>query len=98
MPGENGNGKSEGRMIKLSVYLYRDCARAKQEGVIWLSTPKNRNKELHFNYLDQIPERIRKHLEMVGLTYDVAENSDNTVITPKTTKSKVVQKIRLKDI
>lgn len=96
MPRKNVK-KRDRSMVKFAIYLYRKCARAKQEGVIYLETPQNNNKELHFNYLDSIPSRIREHLEMLGLTYDVAENSDDTVITTKARKSKVVKKIRLKD-
>jgi hypothetical protein len=66
--------------------------------VIWLTNPKNESTELHFDYLDELPSKIREHLKMVGLTYDVADNSDNSVIVPKAKKSRVVQKIRLKDV
>jgi hypothetical protein len=89
--------KPEKRMVKFSLYLYKECSRAKQEGVIWMTNPSNDNKELHFNYLDEIPAKIREHLKLVGLAYDVADNSDNSVIAPKVRKSKVVQKIRLAD-
>jgi uncharacterized protein YnzC (UPF0291/DUF896 family) len=84
-------------MVKFSVYLYRECARAKQEGVILMTTPRNENKELHFDYLDSIPAKIREHLKSVGLTYDVADDSDNSVIAQKSRKSKVIRKIRLRD-
>jgi hypothetical protein len=87
----------EKRMVKFSLYLYRKCARAKQEGVIWMTNPPNDNKELHFNYLDEIPARIREHLKLIKLAYDVADNSDESVIAPKVRKSKVIQKIRLVD-
>ena len=90
--------KAERSMVKFSVYLHRECSRVQQEGLIWMTNPPNDNKELHFNYLDQIPQRIRDHLKMIGFTYDVADNSDKTVITPKSPKSRVVQKIRLKDV
>ena len=89
--------KPEKHMVKFSLYLYRECARAKQEGVIWMTNPRNDNKELHFNYLDEIPAKIREHLKLIELAYDVAENSDNSVIAPKVRKSKVVRKIRLTD-
>ncbi len=87
----------EKHMIKFSLYLHRECARAKQEGMIWMTNPRNDNKELHFNYLDEIPAKIREHLRFIGLAYDVADNSDNSVIALKVRKSKVVQKIRLAD-
>ncbi|HEY5027624.1 MAG TPA: hypothetical protein VIK39_04385 [Candidatus Angelobacter sp.] len=86
--------KQQRSMIKLSVYLYRKCTRAQQEGVIVMNNPPNGNKQLQFNYLDSIPAKVREHLKSVGLTYDVADNSDDTVIVPKSRKSKVVQKIR----
>jgi hypothetical protein len=92
-----GIPEREKRMIHFSLYLYRECARAKQEGVIWMTNPRNDNKELHFDHLDEIPAKIREHLKLIGRAYDVADNSDNTVIAPKARKSKVVRKIRLTD-
>jgi hypothetical protein len=89
--------EQEKSMIQFSLYLYRKCARAKQEGVIWMRNPPNKNKELHFNYLDEIPSKIREHLKLIGRAYDVADDSDNTVIAPKARKSKVIRKIRLAD-
>lgn len=62
-----------------------------------MTNPKNDNKELHFDYLDTIPRLIRQHLERVGLAYDIADDSDETVIAPKARKRRVVQKIRLGD-
>jgi|GEM_PF-5341041 len=88
----------ERSMTKFSIYLHRHCARAKQEGVIWMTNPSNSNKERHFDYLDAIPSKIREHLKMIGWAYDVADDSDETVSAPKTNKSKAVQKIRLKDL
>src|SRR5271163_3295266 len=94
MADDNSGPKPEKHMVKFSIYLYRQCARAKQEGVIWMTNPDNQNKEIHFDFLDTIPAKIREHLKMVGLAYD---DSDNSVIAPKFRKSKVVKKIRLKD-
>ena len=88
---------AERHMVKMVVYLHRKCARAKQEGVIWMTTPKNENRELHFDYLDEIPARIREHLNKAGLTYDVADDSDDTVIAPKSKKRRVIRKVRLGD-
>jgi hypothetical protein len=88
---------AEKHMVKMVVYLHRTCTRAKQEGVILMTTPKNENKELHFNYLDEIPAKIREHLKAVGLAYDIADNSDLTVIEPRTKKRRVIRKIRLGD-
>ena len=65
---------------------------------MWLVTPKNMSEELHFDHLDEIPEKIRQHLEKIGLAYDIDDNSDDTVIEPKSRKSKVVKKLRLKDV
>jgi hypothetical protein len=96
MPAEDIS-QPEKHMVKFALYLYRECARAKQEGVIWMTNPRNENKELHFNYLDEIPAKIREHLKLIQLAYDVADNSDNSVIAPKIRKSKVVRKIRLAD-
>ncbi|MGD0095041.1 MAG: hypothetical protein ABSB60_01005 [Terracidiphilus sp.] len=87
---------AEKHMIKLAIYLFRDCTRAKQEGVVRMVTPKGKI-EGHFDHLDEIPAKIRKQLETVGLTYDVADDSDNTVIEPKTRKRQVIQKIRRGD-
>lgn len=84
-------------MVKMVLYLFRECTRAKQEGMIWMQTPKNDNKELHFNYLDEIPAKIREHLKMIGLNYDIADDSDLSVIEPKRKKKKVIRKIRLGD-
>lgn len=84
-------------MVKFSLYLYKRCARTKQEGVIYMNTPANENKEFHFDYLDSIPRLIRQHLERVGLGYHVADDSDETVIVKKSRKRRVVQKIRLGD-
>lgn len=89
--------RPERHMVKFAIYLHRQCARAKQEGLILMTNPPNGNMELHFDYLDAVPTKIREHLKMAGLTYDVADDCDDTVITPKTKKSKVVRKIRLKD-
>jgi hypothetical protein len=94
---DQGVPEREKRMIHFSVYLFRECTRAKQEGLIWMTNPRNENKELHFNYLDEIPAKIREHLKLIGRVYDVADDSDNTVIAPKVRKSKVVRKIRLSD-
>ncbi len=85
---------TEKHMVKISIYLYRKCTRAKQEGVILMVNPKGKS-EGHFDHLDEIPGKIRKQLETMGLTYDIADNSDDTVIEPKKRKRKVVQKIRL---
>ena len=52
MPNEEVT--SEKHMVKFSIYLYRKCARAKQEGVIWMTTPKNDNKEL----LESCPDSV----------------------------------------
>ena len=90
--------KSEKHMVKFSIYLYRRCARAKQEGVIWMTTPTNNNKEFHFNYLDSIPWLIRQHLERIGLVYEVADDSDDTVIAPKSRKRRVIRKVRRGDV
>jgi hypothetical protein len=87
----------EKRMIQFKLYLYRECTRAKQEGLIWMINPRNENKELHIDYLDEIPAKIREHLRLIGRAYDVADESDNTVIAPKVRKSKVIRKIRLTD-
>jgi hypothetical protein len=91
------NAKSEKRMVKFAIYLYRRCARAKQEGVIYMSNPKSENKELHFDHIDAIPRLIRQHLEDVGFAYDVADDSDQTVIAPKSRKRRVIRKVRLGD-
>jgi hypothetical protein len=88
---------AEKHMVKFSVYLHRRCARAKQEGVIWMTNPKNGNKELHFDYLDAIPRLIRQHLERIGCAYDIADDSDETVIAPKSRKRRVIRKVRLGD-
>jgi len=85
---------AEKHMIKIAIYLYRKCTRAKQEGVILMVNPKGKS-EGHFDHLDEIPAKIRKHLETVGLAYDVADDSDDTVIERKKRKRKVIQKIRL---
>jgi hypothetical protein len=57
-------------------------------------TPNGRTKG-HFDHLDEIPAKIRKHLEQAGLVYDIADDSDETVIEPKRRKRRVVRKIRL---
>jgi len=87
---------AEKRMIKIAIYLYRTCTRAKQEGVILMINPKGKS-EGHFDHLDEIPTKIRKQLETMGLAYDIADDSDDTVIESKKRKRRVVQKIRLGD-
>ncbi len=64
MPDE-GIPQRDKCMIHFSLYLYRECARAKQEGVIWMTNPPNDNKELHFGYLDEIPVKVREHLKLI---------------------------------
>jgi len=46
-----------------------------------MTDPRNDNKELHFNYLDEIPSKIREHLRSIQLVYDVAENSDSARVS-----------------
>jgi hypothetical protein len=82
------------KTIILTLYLYRRCRRAQQEGVIRLNDFPNQNKQVHFNYLDEIPRKIRQHLKTVGLTYEVDKNTDDTVITAKKRMRKVVRKVR----
>lgn len=74
------------KMIQFKIYLYKKCARAKQEGVITMLSPKAK-EEMHFDYLDQIPGKMRDLLKSEGLFFDVTteENSlAETVIVPKT--------------
>jgi len=91
-----GKSKNPRRTAIFTVYLYRRCKRAKQEGTIVMKEPPRRSRGLHFDYLDSIPRRIREHLAAVGLTYDVADDSDETVITNKKRQRKVIRKIRKK--
>ena len=73
------------KMIQFKVYLYKKCARTKQEGVITMLNPKSKN-EVHFDYLDQIPEKFRELLLSEGLVFDVTEEEDSlaeTVIVEK---------------
>ncbi len=86
--------KKPHKMPKFTIYLHSPCKRAKQEGVIYMNEPRNNNRGQHFDYLDSIPRQIRRHLASVGLTYDVDDNSDDTVITQKQRKRKVIRKIR----
>jgi hypothetical protein len=92
MPNETVT--SEKHMVKFSIYLYRKCARAKQEGVIYMTNPKNDNEEFHFNYLDSIPQLSRRHSEEMNWAYDVDDDSDEAVIAPKARKRRVIRKIR----
>lgn len=62
-----------------------------------MNEPAGGSREFHFNYLDSIPRRIREHLEAVGLTYDVGDNTDDTVIIEKKRKRRVIRKIRAGD-
>lgn len=87
---------AEKHMVKIAIYLYPKCTRAKQEGVITMVNPKGKS-EGHFDHLDEIPAKIRRQLETVGLAYDIANDSDDTVIAPKKRKRRVVRKIRLGD-
>jgi len=82
--------------IKFTIYLFRECARAKQQGTILMANPKGKD-QMHFDHLDEIPAKIRKQLEAMGLAYDIADDSDETVIQKKKKKRKVVQKTRLGD-
>jgi hypothetical protein len=70
----------ERRMVKFTLYLYKDCHKAKNEGWIYAANPKEK-KGLKFDYLDQIPAKIRQHIKSVGLAYDVAAPSGKTVIS-----------------
>src|SRR5262249_38519399 len=89
-----GKSKKRRKTVIFTVYLYRKCKRAQQKGTIYMNEPPNHNHAFHFNYLDVIPRKIRQHLEAVGLTYDVDHNSDDTVITEKRRKRRVIRKIR----
>ena len=81
-----------------TLYLYRRCRRASQEGIIRINdSAEFDNRDSHFNHLDEIPRKIRRQLESAGLTYDVDDNSDDTVITPKKRKRKVISKKRRGD-
>ena len=82
MPNET---RTKNHMVKLSVFLFRECGKSTQQGIIHLSNPKDK-KGLFFRHLDEIPTKIREHLKRVGLTYDVADNSGNSVIVAKKTK------------
>jgi len=86
--------KKPRKTVIFTVYLYRQCKRAQQEGYITMNEPRGSERGMHFNYLDSIPRQIRSHLASVGLTYDVDENSDDTVIAKKQRRRKVIRKIR----
>ena len=86
--------KSHATVI-FTVYLYQRCHRAKQKGVIYMRDPqKNTKKDHKFDYLDEIPRFIRQHLAEIGLTYDIDNHTDDTVITARQRKRKVTKKIR----
>jgi hypothetical protein len=85
------------KTVIFTVYLYRQCPRAHQDGVIYMKEPPNKSGERQFNYLDSIPRQIRKLLESAGLTYDVHNDCDDTVITEKKRKRKVIRKVRAGD-
>jgi hypothetical protein len=92
-----GKSKKTRSMAIFTVYLHRKCKRARQEGTVVMNEPPGGGREFHFDYLDSIPRKIRDHLAAVGLTYDVADDSDETVITEKKRKRKVIRKIRKGD-
>ncbi|HEY2391626.1 MAG TPA: hypothetical protein VGK22_10690 [Candidatus Angelobacter sp.] len=92
-----GKSKKQRSTAIFTVYLYRNCKRARQEGTVVMNEPSGGGRGFHFDYLDSIPRKIRDHLEAIGLTYDVADDSDETVITEKRRKRKVVGKIRKGD-
>jgi len=78
---------------KFRIYLYKQCARAKQEGTILMKDPQG-NEEQHFDHLDEIPGCIRSLLATKGLRYEVARASDDTVIDKKTRRRRVIGKTR----
>jgi len=92
-----GKSKKTRSTAIFTIYLHRRCQRAKQEGTIVMNEPPGRGREFHFDFLDSIPRRIREHLTAVGLTYDVDDNTDETVITEKKRKRRVIRKIRAGD-
>src|SRR5258708_19694694 len=81
--------KKPRKTIIFTLYLYRRCPRALQEGVIRLTGypgKSHKSGDTQFNHLDDIPRKIRQQLRNVALTYDVDDNSDDTVIEPKKRK------------
>jgi len=48
-----------------------------------MNEPPSGGREFHFDYLDSIPHKIREHIAAVGLTYDIDDNTDDTVIEKK---------------
>jgi len=86
--------KKQRKTVIFIVYLFRRCHRAQQEGTIRM---KGQNRAVPINHLDEIPRKIRHQLAAAGLTYDVDDNSDDTVITQKRRKRRVIRKIRLGD-
>ncbi len=85
------------KTVIFTVYLYRQCPRAHQDGVIRMNEPANKNRGLQFDHLDEIPRKMRHLLEAVDLTYDVDDKSDDTVIIQKRRKRKVIDKVRRGD-
>jgi hypothetical protein len=96
--GENMaiRSKKPHKTLIFTVYLYRRCGRALQEGFLRMNDYKGK-MDSHFNHLDEIPRKMRHQLKSVGLTYDVADDSDETVITEKKRKRRVIAKKRLGD-
>lgn len=88
--------KKPRKTLVFTLYLYRRCRRSLQEGVIRLSGFRGKNSDSQFDHLDEIPRKIRHQLESVGLTYDVDDNSDDTVIEQKKRKRRVISKVRVK--
>jgi len=89
--------KKPRKTMIFTVYLYRRCRRALQEGYIRLNESSNKNVDSHFDHLDEIPRKIRRQLKSAGLVYEVDENSDDTIITKKRRMRKVIAKVRLGD-
>ena len=66
--------------VKFRIYLYSPCRRSSQEGVITMTSPKG-TEEKHFNYLDEIPSRIRELLLGNNLVFDVNEDPEGLAET-----------------
>jgi len=70
------------KSIRLNLYLYRQSARRKTEGVLWAGTRYRTVSERHFDHLWQIPGMVYEMLGEIGVKHDVSPHphSDNLLM------------------
>jgi hypothetical protein len=76
--------------VKVTIHLLRVSTRMKQEGTVRLQwkdvfgTIHRPEKEAHFDYLDQIPYKVRDLLKETGLKYDITPEPETPSVLVST--------------